>query len=276
MKLLIRIFLATMFLFGFTTIYAAQVPTIHQVYEAAHTGHLTEAQQMMNQVLAAHPESARAHFVMAEVLAAEHRYGPAGSELNHAQQLAPGLPFEKPQAVQSLQARIAEGLHGGMPSLQFGGRHAASSGMSWTVILLIVGCILLLAFVIRALMTPRSAPMNYAGGVPPAGTMGSMSGPFYPYTPRSGSGLMSGLATGLGMGAGFAAGEAVVNHFVNGQSGSPMNTGMPDPSTQLMDDQYANNDFGGNDFGMSDSGGWDDGGTGDGFSDFGGDDGGWS
>ena len=49
--------------------FAANDPTIGQVYEAANSGHLDEAQQMMSQVLRDHPQSARAHYVAAEVYA---------------------------------------------------------------------------------------------------------------------------------------------------------------------------------------------------------------
>jgi hypothetical protein len=40
-------------------------PTMHQIYEAATTGHLTQAQEMITQVLASHPKSAKAHWVQA-------------------------------------------------------------------------------------------------------------------------------------------------------------------------------------------------------------------
>ncbi|HTT39312.1 MAG TPA: tetratricopeptide repeat protein, partial [Burkholderiales bacterium] len=47
----------------------AAEPTIHQVYQAADAGNYREAQAMMDQVLRDHPNSAKAHFVEAELLA---------------------------------------------------------------------------------------------------------------------------------------------------------------------------------------------------------------
>jgi hypothetical protein len=272
MKRLSTILLTVLMLCGTAAVYAAQVPTIHEVYQAAHSGHLAQAQQMMDQVLAAHPNSAKAHFVEAEILTAARQYARANTELATAQRLEPGLSFEKPQAVTALQERIQQGLNGGVAV-----PHGSRSGISWVVILLIVGCVILLGVVIRALMTPKPMPAMYNGGVPPTNTMGTMGGsPMYPNSPMGG-GLMSGLTTGLGVGAGIAAGEALVNHFTHGQSGAPINTVVPDTSTQMMDDQFANNDLGGNDFGMNDNSGWDDNNVGGDFSDFGGgDDGGWS
>src|ERR1019366_10253821 len=42
-------------------------PTVNQVFEAARAGHVDQARQMMNQVLANHPHSARAHYMAAPI-----------------------------------------------------------------------------------------------------------------------------------------------------------------------------------------------------------------
>ena len=42
-------------------------PTINQIYEAAQSGKLDQAQTMVQQVLIAHPNSAKAHYVQAEL-----------------------------------------------------------------------------------------------------------------------------------------------------------------------------------------------------------------
>src|SRR5277367_3093195 len=75
-------------------------PTVHQIYEAASSGHLGRAQQMIEQVLRDHPNSSKAHFVQAELYAREGKTDLARAELNRAEQLKPGLPDERPQAVQ--------------------------------------------------------------------------------------------------------------------------------------------------------------------------------
>jgi len=46
-------------------------PTMDQIYTAAAGGHLNQAQQMISQVLADHPTSAKAHYVQAELYARE-------------------------------------------------------------------------------------------------------------------------------------------------------------------------------------------------------------
>ena len=82
-------------------------PTLNQVYEAAQSGRLKDAQQMMNKVLAAHPNSGKAHFVQSELFARQGQLGQARSELSTAERLAPGLPFAKSESVQSLRSQLA-------------------------------------------------------------------------------------------------------------------------------------------------------------------------
>src|SRR6202020_1089091 len=83
-------------------------PTMDQIYTAAAGGHLDQAQQMITQVLADHPTSAKAHFVQAELYAKEGKTSLARSELATAEQLKPGLPFANPRAVQELKAQLGQ------------------------------------------------------------------------------------------------------------------------------------------------------------------------
>src|SRR6185369_286045 len=79
--------------------FAAADPTSEQIYQAAQSGHLAQAEQMIEQVLRDHPKSARAHYVAAEVYAKEGHLPAARRELATAQELAPGLPFAKANSV---------------------------------------------------------------------------------------------------------------------------------------------------------------------------------
>jgi Tfp pilus assembly protein PilF len=58
----------------------AAEPTLHEVYQAVEAGKLKEADTMMAQVLKAHPGSARAHYVEAEILAKEGQMDKARDE----------------------------------------------------------------------------------------------------------------------------------------------------------------------------------------------------
>ncbi len=95
----------------FGAVQAADVdPTVSQIYQAFRSGHLEKAQNMLDQVLRDHPDSAKAHFVQAEIDAAEGHYELARAQLARAEQLKPGLPNIKPRAVKELKAKL------GLPS----------------------------------------------------------------------------------------------------------------------------------------------------------------
>ncbi len=61
---------------------------------------------MLDRVLRDHPDSAKAHFVQAEIDAAEGHRDLARSELARAEQLKPGLPDVKPRSVRELKAKL--------------------------------------------------------------------------------------------------------------------------------------------------------------------------
>ena len=88
-------------------------PTMHQIYEAATTGHLTEAQDMITQVLANHPKSAKAHWVQAEVYAKANKTNMARSEVLEAERLNPGLTEISAKSVRQLKTEL--GLIEGSP-----------------------------------------------------------------------------------------------------------------------------------------------------------------
>jgi hypothetical protein len=93
---------------------AAAEPTTHQIYEAATTGHLDQAQAMITQVLANHPKSAKAHWVQAEVYAKANKTNLARSEVLEAERLNPGLTEISAKAVRQLKTELGliEGANG--------------------------------------------------------------------------------------------------------------------------------------------------------------------
>ena len=254
-------------------------PSAHQIYLATRAGNIAQAEQMVQQVLKDHPQSAKAHFVAAEVEARAGNFGNARSQFAQAQALAPGLPFASAHAVRALQREL-----GMAPMRAEGARPGAHFGIGWP--LLLIGGVLVLWMIVRrrmaaaaynsanpgqfpAGMAPGPAPMGPPGGYPPGAYP-----PGYPQGyPQGGSGIMGNIASGLAVGAGVAAGEALVGRMLEGNSGGG---GIADASAAALDPQ-ANADLGGNDFGLNDPGSWDDGSAGGGGWDSGGGgDGGWT
>ena len=253
----------------FTATAFGQEPTVDQVYREAQSGNLAEAQAMMAQVLRAHPNSAKAHFVNAELLARQGRLADADVELRAAERLEPGLPFTTPQAVQELHRRVASGQGTASrtsPSsvAPYGGPIPARStggGIPWLTVLLVAGVALVVYFVFRSLRrgSATSVPVGstgYNAAQPMQGPNAArpMQGPGYaPQAPMGGmgSGILGGLATGAAVGAGVVAGEALAHRFSDRHNDTGSSAGVADATPSA-------DSLGGNDFGIADASSWDD------------------
>lgn len=247
---------------------AEEEPTMHQVYLAAEAGKFNEAQSMMDKVLRAHPNSAKAHFVEAELLAKQGLLSNAGAELNTAERLQPGLPFAKPEAVKNLKSRISSASNGAVQpnvaapqNLPF----SISDWMPWILLILGIGLVVLLI----GYMSRRNSnviPANSYGGnapgsnIPTSGANGAGPAIGQPAAGGMGSGIMGSLATGAALGAGVVAGEALMHHFIDGDKDKVIHEPPhhdPSPwSTPINISQ--NDDMGGTDFGIADASSWDD------------------
>ena len=263
---------------------AQSEPSLAQVYEAAQSGQLDKAQTMMQQVLVAHPNSAKAHFVQAELSARQGNLSRAQEELQTAEKLAPGLPFAKPEAVQHLRGQLAAKTASPSTSLTSAGNHAVANAapatpttsFPWGMALGLGAAAVALYLVVnrRKTATPQapgygagnglSGPQNFGMGNAPASPYAQ---PGYGQAPVAGSGMGSriagGLATGLAVGAGMMAANAIGKTLMGDEdrghradnSGSSSGFTGYEPSPQ-------NADMGGQNFGIQDAGGWDDAGGG--------------
>jgi hypothetical protein len=230
--------------------------TIDEVYKAASAGHLDQAQTMMQEVLKAHPDSAKAHFVEAELLARQHDINGARAELSRATAINPSLSFAKPQSVEALKREL-----GDSSSRAVGQQPAASRGMpSW---FWPIGLGLLLAFIFWVVRTrlPRPGYSGGPGNMNPGMNPYQTQPPYSPYgappqAPSGGSGLLGNLATGAAIGGGIVAGEALAHRLLD--SDEPHRYRGNDASNYDSAPQD-NGNMGGDDFGINDSsGGWDD------------------
>jgi hypothetical protein len=267
--------------------YAENEPTLDQVYKAAQSGQLDEAQKMMGTVLSAHPNSAKAHFIEAELLVKQGQLSRAESELATAERLKPGLPFANAQSVQDLKSRISSSHRISQPSA---GNYQTQpeNSFPWGMLLLGIAACTVIFLIMRA-KTARNQPVYqgnypqtagamgpYGGGMGPAGGgmgqsgmgqggmgqggmgQGGMApGGFAPMGGGMGgggmaSGIMGGLATGAAVGVGVVAGEALAHQFMGGGHNAA-------PQTEsLNSNNLSPNNMGGNDFGIADTGSWDD------------------
>ena len=188
---LVRLLALTAFMGSGIGLAMAQAePTMNQIYQTAQSGKLDEAQVMVQQVLISHPNSARAHYVQAELFARQGLASRGRDALVQADKLAPGLPFAKPEAVQALRAQLAS--KAGVPvnkepvNKAFGALQpaapAAPSSFPLGLGLALGGAAIAVAILLmRKKPAPGQTPVpGYAGstGMPGASTVGSgLNGP---------------------------------------------------------------------------------------------------
>ena len=286
--------LAIVAMLGFGLAMAQSEPTMNQVYEMARAGRLEQAQTMMQQVLVANPNSAKAHFVYAELSARMGQAGRAQASLATAEKLAPGLPFAKPEAVQALRAQLASARS--VPAARGAERRVVETGapaapFPWGTVLLVGGGVLALGvFMLRKKQQANVAQNTYAS---PAAMQGGLNGPQtfgagmgggvagqglgvgqgygqpgygqpgVGQAPAPGTGMggrvMGGLATGLAVGAGVMAAQAIGKNLMGNDAQAQ---GQPDAAQgNSFEALPGNTDMGGQNFGISDAGAWDDGGS---------------
>ena len=235
--------------------FAAQVPSLDEVYRTARAGDLPRADAMMQQVLNAYPNSARAHYAYAQILTAEGRTAAARAQLTQAERIAPGLPFVSPQARTGLEQRLQSA-----PTPAPAAHRSQSGGIPWFWLLVGGGIVwFVLSRMRRRAAYPvqyRNAP--YPSGSAPAGGYSYGAGP-QPYA-GAGGGWWSSIMSGLGFGAGAAAGQYAADRFLHRGEDQRQGSQIGDQPVNPPDN--APDNLGGDDFGMgggnSASGGWTD------------------
>ena len=103
-NLLASVFAASLLL---TSQVATAEATLPEVYQAVQSGQMAKADAMMKEVLQNHPNSAKAHYVAAELYLKEGKVDAARNHFLRAENLAPGLPFAQAESVQKLQVQLA-------------------------------------------------------------------------------------------------------------------------------------------------------------------------
>lgn len=285
----------------------AQEPSLHDVYQAARSGRMSEAQRMMTQVLRDHPDSGKAHFVQAELLAKQGHYGKAETELATAERLAPGLPFAGEASVHELRSLVGARSRGSaplvgaspaMPSTPFAATspNPSGGGLPWGVILAGLGLLAVGFVVVQAMnrrspasvpgsgygLTPAPQPWRATNSAPTASSpvMAGASSAGYGSNPApqpwgtTNPAPAPSAAGGIGRGilGGLATGAAVGAGVVAGEA--LMHRFMGDHRESAAATPPPENrtppsdyDLGGSDFGVADSSSWD-AGDGDGGSDW--------
>src|ERR1700761_7331375 len=85
---------------------AFAVPTAQQIESAMSQGNWQQADAGLTEVLQAHPDNARAHYLYAQVLSQEGRHADALTQIQQAKTLDPQVRFTDPSRFAQTEARI--------------------------------------------------------------------------------------------------------------------------------------------------------------------------
>jgi tetratricopeptide (TPR) repeat protein len=259
-NLFVGVFAAAVLLTSNAVFAEASLP---EVYKAVQSGQMAKADAMMKEVLQNHPNSAKAHYVAAELYAKEGKVEAARNHFIKAQNLAPGLPFAQAESVQKLQVQLANTQVAPAASQA----SIFSNPLFWGLIaILVVGVVIVMkrrkAEAVQVYNAPSAGYPGTPGG--PAGYPGGPGGPGgpgYPGAPAAGgmgSGLMGSLATGAALGAGMYAGQALAGSLMGGRDGGHSNA---DHNANSSMNQVGGPAFLDPNFGVRDASSWDDGGA---------------
>ena len=222
------------------------LPSLDMVQAEIRQGHDAQAEAMMQEVLAAHPRSARALYVDAQILAHEGRFDRAAAELARARRIAPDLAFTDPARFEAFARLLARAQGGaGRAALATPGFVAGQAlptpapgrvpGWLWG---LGGAALALAAWRLFSARAPGLSPLVSAMPASLAGAMGPgyrAAGPGFAPAPAAGGGW---LGTGLAA-AGGAAAALVAERLFEGSRGPGWNSGgwsNPAPLSAPFDD----------------------------------------
>ena len=257
---------------------ANALPSVEDIEHAVHRGDYSAAESMVREVIAAKPENAKAHYILAELLAHEGKIAEAKSQAGTARTLDPAVHFTNPDRFREFLAELdgktvkRAGTSAAPRAAEPRKAEENSSGGStgvWILLLLGAGAVFLFLRR-RPNMSPGfrnaypDANPNAPGGMP-----GAQGYPGYPMgTPPSGVGnsVMAGLG---GVAAGMVAEHLIEEALDHRHRRDDAGTFIEHPSSsgETVEDRpidFGNgNDWGGDAAGGDSGGGFDSGSGGD-------------
>ncbi len=242
------------------------LPTLDDVEHAVHRRDYVAAESLTREVVAARPDNAKAHYILAEILAHEGKAPEARTQVAEARRLDPDIHFTAPDRFRELEAQVngtksapTRPSNRGTDSVLSKPAENDTGGFSSFWVILVIGAIVAF-FVLRR----RPAPSSGYGAQYPNAPMGNPGAPGYGgpgYPP--GSGIGGNIAAGLG---GVATGM-LAEHLIEGAldrrhentAGVPLSDNATTQDSQPID--FGNGSDWGNDSGGGDSAGGFDGGS---------------
>ncbi len=215
----------------------AQTDTPRQIQQLIADGDADTALSQLHLILQSYPDSAPAWYLEAEAQDAAGNEAAARSALEHAEKIAPNLPFADPQKAAALKEHLG-----------LAGHHSGGFGIVLTVIVVLIAVFLVLRLFARRRGYGPGPVYRDGFNAPPR--------PPYGYGEQQGGGIGGSILGGLAAGAGFAVGERVVEDMFGGgnANASEIDPGAPGRDDGLNGDPGwggNNDDQGGFDSGNS-------------------------
>jgi hypothetical protein len=223
---------------------AFALPSVEQVQAEVKAGRYVQAEQMMQEVVAARPNSAKAHYVYAEILAHNGRFKQAAEQAQEAKRIDPKIGFADPAKFsafeQVLEREQAHARQSAQQSRTGGGLSTpvvpspvtppattpsrASGGIpGW----IWIAGIALVAFLVWRMVSSRRNAQTYPGSavgsypMGPGGPMGEQMNPGGMPMQQPGSPGSGMLGTGIAAAGGFAAGMLAEKMLHGGHHDGP-------------------------------------------------------
>lgn len=262
------------------------LPAPHDIEQAVAQGHLSQAEQMLREVIAEKPGSAKAHYELAQVLAREGQHGQALQAIRQARELDPTLKFApSPDKFKAVAQTIEQQAKAGTNHIQSAVSTApqatitptpaaapdhAPTAWFWPVLLAGGLALLVLAWWRRAQSRPAlqpagmgsyapEAPRGFGAQYDPRGAAPGYGNPYPSASPSAGSGVAGAVVGGLaGVAAGYALSKALEDHD---RPAPHSDSATPRPSSPMDDmgvvrlDNAPGQDLGSFDAGAGDN--WD-------------------
>jgi hypothetical protein len=263
---------------------AYALPTVDEVQAATQRGDYAGAEKMMREVIAAKPDSARGHFVLAEILAHERKFPEAAEHASRARTLDPAIKFTDPtkfaafehllQREQATKSTSTAVVPAAPPVRMTPPPQSSGGGVPVWLLIVGAGIFIWLAVGWMRRRTAMQSQPAMAGGYGMGGGMGGY-GPGMPQQPTSGGpGMLGvGLAAAGGVAAGMLAEKLL--HEGHDERSIPRDSGGGGglvPGSFDSDSNSAANDLASRDVDFGSGDGWGGGGGGDDFSGGGGGD----
>jgi uncharacterized protein len=168
------------------------LPTPKDIEAAVAAGQYKQAESMLREVLQDKPQSAKAHYELGQVLAHEHRYKEAQTELQKAKDIDPSLKFatspEKfnvvlakvndlaaaPTSSVVMEPSVAPGTHAATKAAP---EAAANGGSSLTYVWLAIAGLVVLGLWLRRSAANAASSVNATAYAPAATPMGTAAAP---------------------------------------------------------------------------------------------------